>query len=68
MHYYVVSDGTEETAKKIREFLKSQNPNYGEIDRFEYRSTHNCYYWVDSSGVIQTKSFPPLGYIEHKIK
>lgn len=63
---YVVSDGTIETAMNIIEFLKSQNPLPGEIDKYSFLATRCNVYWVGSSGSIHSDDTPPAGYVEHK--
>jgi len=62
--YYVIADGSIETAEKIKKFFSELGIETAEINKFDYSNIISNVYYADSRGSIQTSRITPEGYME----
>jgi len=62
--YYVIADGSIETAEKIKKFFSELGIDAAEISKFEFLNIISNIYYVDKRGSIQASITTPEGYME----
>jgi hypothetical protein len=59
---YLVSDGTERTARKIKRYFYKCGLPEKEVERFGYTHLRYKFYYADKLGEIQARTEKPKGY------
>lgn len=67
MKYYVVSDGSEDTAAKIAEFFLSAGIDDSEVSQYAFMANKKAVYYFALNGKIRQTATPPQGYEKYEL-